>query len=155
MGPFLATIRPVGKSGLFIVEPVGATDPGFGGGIGAPIDPGFGRPGGGWSPTDPGFGNKPPTDPGYGHPGIGAGHPGNALPVPPPEGVVTPPINLPERPHLLAGAGIVVPLPPGASVPAPKTPPAPGTVPYILWFGPGTASSVVYLPPSTPAAAPK
>jgi hypothetical protein len=152
MGPFLATIRPVGKSGLFIVEPVGATDPGFGGGK-PPTDPDYGHPGGGWSPTDPGFGaGKPPTDPGYGHPGIGAGHPSNPLPVPPPEGVVSPPIVLPERPHLLAGAGLVVPLPAGASVPAPKTPPAPGTVPYILWFGPGTASSVVYLPP---ASAPK
>lgn len=38
-----------------------------------PVDPGFGRPGGG-GPVDPGWGVRPPVDPGYGHPG-GGGHP--------------------------------------------------------------------------------
>ena len=45
-----------------------------------PIDPGYGRPGGGWEPVDPGWGNRPPVDPGYGRPDIGGGRPDNSLP---------------------------------------------------------------------------
>jgi hypothetical protein len=45
-----------------------------------PVDPGYGRPGGGWSPVDPGYGR-----PGWvGHPDNslpgGGGHPDNSLP---------------------------------------------------------------------------
>lgn len=177
MRGFLAAVHAMGN-GLVYVQPLSRTDPGFGGGIGAPGDPGYGHPEGpgwggpvdpgwgndspvdpgygrpGWGPADPGFGNRPPTDPGYGRPG-GGHRPGNALPVPPPEGVVSPPIYLPTRPHLPAGAGVVVPLPEGASVPTPTEATPPGTTPHILWYGPGTQPSVVYLPPATPAAAPK
>jgi hypothetical protein len=149
---FLATITPVGGN-LFVVDQVSRpTDPGYGNDL--PVDPGYGRPG--WSPVDPGFGHGfVPVDPGYGQGHPRPDRPGNALPVPPPTGVVTPPIVLPERPHLPAGAGVVVPLPEGVNVPTPTTPQAPGTKPYILWYGPGTQSSVVYLPPSQDAATPK
>jgi hypothetical protein len=46
-----------------------------------PADPGFGRPGGGWSPVDPGYGHPDwgPVDPGFGRPG-GGGHPDHDLP---------------------------------------------------------------------------
>lgn len=150
MHAFLARVRPL-SDGLVYIDPVSTTDPGFGNR--PPVDPGYGRPGGGWSPVDPGFGNRPPVDPGYGHPTFP--HPGNPLPVPPVDGVVTPPIVLPDRPQLPAGAGIVVPLPEGTAVPAPKEgepAPPPGTKPYVLWYGPGTQPSVVHL---SPAAAPK
>ncbi len=45
-----------------------------------PIDPGYGRPGGGWGPADPGYGRPgwSPADPGYGRPE--GGRPGNDLP---------------------------------------------------------------------------
>ena len=43
-----------------------------------PVDPGFGRPGGGGA-VDPGWGVTPPTDPGYGRPAWG-GHPDQGLP---------------------------------------------------------------------------
>jgi hypothetical protein len=71
--------------------------------------------------------------------------------------VVTPPIVLPERPHLPAGSGVVVPLPEGVPVPTPQdgTAVPPGSKPYILWFGPGTKSTVVHLQPSEPSAQPK
>jgi hypothetical protein len=59
-----------------------------------PIDPGFGRPGGGWSPADPGYGHPGwgPVDPGFGRPGgpvdpgygHGSGlHPSHGLPISP------------------------------------------------------------------------
>ena len=65
---------------MWVPNPFEPVDPGFGGGIGAPGDPGYGHPD--WSPIDPGFGGgRPqPPDPGYGHPGIGAGLPGHDLP---------------------------------------------------------------------------
>jgi len=69
--------------------------------------------------------------------------------------VVTPPIVLPERPQLPEGAGVVVPLPEGIALPTPTSPAPPGSKPFILWYGPGTQSTVVYLPPSKPAATPK
>jgi hypothetical protein len=151
-------------NGLAYIQPLSPTDPGFGV-PGGPTDPGYGIPD--WGPADPGFGNRPPVDPGYGRPGwspadpgYGQGHPrpphvGHPLPVPPPAGVVTPPIVLPERPQLPAGSGIVVPLPEGVAVPTPTTPVPPGSKPFILWYGPGTKSVLVHLPPSTPEAQPK
>ena len=51
------------------------------------------------------------------------------------------PPNLPE------GGGVIVPLPEGAQAPpAPEGTPEENT-PYVVWFGPGTIVSVVYLPP--------
>jgi hypothetical protein len=155
MNGFLANIRPFGSTGLYMVEPL------------SPTDPGFGHPGGG---VDPGYGQGTFPHPGHGLPGYGRpdndlpwgggrpdntlpgyGHPGNRPPIniPPPEGVVTPPIVLPERPTLPPGSGVVVPVPEGVAVPSPTVP---GTKPYILWYGPGTDSSVVYLAPPEVAA---
>jgi hypothetical protein len=173
MQRFLATITPVGGN-LFVVDQVSRpTDPGYGGGFvpghpdqglpGAPGHPDHDLP---WGPGHPDQGlpwgpEHPSTGPIYGggHPSTGpiygGGRPAHPLPVPPPAGVVAPPIYLPERPQLPAGAGVVVPLPEGATVPTPKEPPPAGTKPHVLWYGPGTQPSVVYLPPSTPAAAPK
>jgi len=150
----------MGGGGLYLVEPMQATDPGYGniGGGGHPDQglPGFGHPDQGL----PGFGHPDQGLPGYGHPGnrppgSGGGRPDQGLPVPPPAGVVTPPINLPSRPQLPSGSGIVVPIPEGTNVPTPTTPPEAGAKPYILWYGPGTQSTVVYLKPSTPDATPK
>jgi hypothetical protein len=56
---YFATIRNIAGS-LVYIEPVRATDPGFGGGLGGGVDPDYGQ----------------------GHPGS-PGHPGNALPNPP------------------------------------------------------------------------
>jgi hypothetical protein len=180
MKAFLAAIEQLG-AGLVVIRPLSRTDPGFGqGGGGVDPDYGFGTfphpdqglPGYGHPDQGlPGFPSRPDQGlPGYGHPDQGLpgyGHPGNrppgsaggrpdqGLPVPPPDGVVTPPINLPSVPHLPTGSGIVVPLPEGTNVPTPTTPPAPGAKPYILWYGPGTQSTVVYLTPSTPDATPK
>jgi hypothetical protein len=165
MHAFLARVRQL-SNGLVYVDPVSTTDPGYGrpGGGWAPADPGYGRPGFGaghpdaglpWGPGHPDAGLPwAPGHPDAGLPGSG-GHPGNALPVPPPEGVVTPPIYLPSRPQLPAGAGIVVPLPEGAGAPAPKDGTPADYKPFVLWYGPGTQSEVVYQPASTPAAAPK
>jgi hypothetical protein len=170
MRGFLAAVHQVGH-GLIYIQPLSPTDPGFGVG-GPPVDPGYGRLEWGERPDQglPGFGHPDNTLPGYGHPDQGLpgyGHPGNrppgsypgrpdqGLPIPPPAGVVTPPIVLPERPHLPEGAGVVVPLPEGVNVPTPTFPTQPGTKPFILWFGPGTQSTVVYLMPSTPEATPK
>ena len=152
---FLATVKAVGGDLYFIESVSRETDPGYGQGHPRPDRPdnalpGFGHPDAGlpgWeAPTDPGYGQGHPRPPGH------AGHP---LPVPPPEGVVTPPISLPERPHLPAGSGVVVPLPEGVALPTPTTPVPPGSKPFVLWYGPGTQSVVVHLPPSTPSATPK
>ena len=61
-----------------IGDVVHPADPGFGrpGGGWSPVDPGYDRPG--WSPVDPGFGNRPPTDPGYDRPSFV--HPDQDLP---------------------------------------------------------------------------
>ena len=153
MNRFLAIVRPVGAGGLVLIEPVSAIDPGFG--ARPPVDPDYGfgtfpHPGHGL----PGFGHPDQGLPGYGHPDQGLpgyGHPSHPLPVPPPEGVVSPPITLPERPHLPAGSGIVVPFPAGVARPEPKgdePTPAPDAEPYILWFGPGTKSSVIWVVPA-------
>jgi hypothetical protein len=168
MNAFLATVKQVGQ-GLYLVSPLSAVDPGYG--VGAPpVDPGYGHPG--FAPGHPDAGlpwgpghpdQDLPWGPGHpsqglpwgpGHPSQGLpsfGHPGNALPVPPPEGIVTPPIVLPSRPQLPAGSGIVVPLPDDVPVPTPQGT-SPNAEPYILWFGPGTKSSVAWL---QPAATPK
>jgi hypothetical protein len=48
---------------------------------GGPVDPGYGRPGGGWSPVDPGFGWGGGEHPGNRPPGSWDGeHPGNRPP---------------------------------------------------------------------------
>jgi hypothetical protein len=115
MDKFLATITALGGSGLYVIDVVTRTDPGFGGGLPAPIDPGFGRPGGGWEPTDPGFGHRPPPpDPGYGHGHPRPDRPGNALPVPPVR---------PEHPITLPPGVWPPSLPPGANVPDHGLPP--------------------------------
>jgi hypothetical protein len=55
----------------------------------APVYPSQGLPGG-W-PVDPGFGVRPPVDPGYGRPG--GGRPDNSLPsIPPPGHIATLPV---------------------------------------------------------------
>jgi hypothetical protein len=64
--------------------PQGPVDPGWG--VTPPVDPGYGRPGGGWSPVDPG----------YGHPGGGPGYPSQGLPWGP--GRPTHPIATPPPP---------------------------------------------------------
>jgi hypothetical protein len=62
----------------------------------------------------------------------------------PPGGGTQPPPNLP------AGGGIIIPVPENTQQPLP--PPPEGTPedhkPYVVWFGPGTVASVVYLPPT-------
>jgi len=157
MKGYLAAVQQLGN-GLVYIVPLSATDPGFGAGA-PPVDPDFGfgtlpHPGHGL----PGYGRPDnslpwaPVHPGNALPGHG--HPDQGLPIPPPAGVVSPPIVIPA-PSLPKGSGIVVPLPEGVAVPTPTSPPAPGTKPHILWYGPGTTSSVVYLTPSTPAPAPK
>jgi hypothetical protein len=68
-----------------------------GGGWSGPVDPGYGRPGGGWSPVDPGFGwgggehpgNRPPGSWGGEHPGNhppGSGNYPTGGPIVPPTG---------------------------------------------------------------------
>jgi hypothetical protein len=158
MNGFLAAVKQLGN-GLVYIEPLSATDPGYGHGGGS-VDPDYGfgtlpHPGHGL----PGYGRPDnslpwaPVRPGQGLPSYG--RPDNSLPIPPPAGVATPPIVIPA-PSLPAGSGVVVPVPEGVNVPTPTgTPPAPGTKPHILWFGPGTQSSIVYVTPSTPAPAPK
>lgn len=147
MNGFLAVLRTVGAGGLVYVEPVGA-----------PVDPGYGRP------SLPDF---PPVDPGYGRPGF-PDRPGNALPMPPvkpstpivlppgvwpprlppgvdntlppvPPGHVAPPIYLPVDPDLGIEHPIVIPPLPHdvallIALPAaqPKAGTPPNTVPAIL-----------------------
>jgi hypothetical protein len=175
---FLASIKQVGK-GLVYIEPMSPVDPGFGGGRPGGGDPGYDRPnwGGGRpdnelpeGPVDPGFGGGIGAggDPGYDRPSWGSGRPDNTLPggggarptppivVPyPPE--IQPPPEKPivvPKPKLPPGSLIAVPLPSHVPVPAPTTPVTPGSVPYVVWGGPGTDSKLVYLtPPET--AAPK
>jgi hypothetical protein len=152
MNPFFATIAPVAPgSSLYVVTPLSGFTPGSppprphpgptppGGpsgpppwGIDVPVDPGYGRPEWGG-----------PVDPGY---GIDAGHrPSHPIYIPsPPDVSITPPIYLPDRPQLPSGSGVVVPVPDDVAVPKGG---APGEEPYILWFGPGTVSAVVWLPP--------
>jgi hypothetical protein len=156
----LVRITPVGGS-LYLVEQITRpTDPGYGGGRPRPDRPDNSLPGFGHPDQDlPGFNPRPDQGlPGYGHPDHGLpgyGHPDQGLPVPPPAGVVTPPINLPSRPQLPAGSGIVVPLPDGVPLPTPPEVIPDGSKPYVLWYGPGTQSTVVYLKPSSPSAQPK
>jgi hypothetical protein len=170
MNGFLAAVKQLGN-GLVYIEPLSSTDPGYGvpGGPhpdqGLPWGPGHpdqGLPSGGrpdnslpWGPGHPSQGlpwtpGHPSTGPIY-----GGGRPDQGLPVPPPAGVVTPPIVLPGRPNLPTGSGVVVPFPAGAPAPAPKAGTDPSHKPFILWYGPGTQSQVVFLPPSTPEASPK
>jgi hypothetical protein len=186
MSKSVARITFLGSNLYLIEQLTRPTDPGYGqggsgnypgnrppGSWGGRPDqdlPGFGHPDQGL----PGFGHPDQGLPGYGHPdqglpGMGGnypsqglpgsgGRPDQGLPVPPPEGVATPPINLPQRPQLPPGSGVVVPLPEGIALPTPQDgeqAPAPGTKPYVLWFGPGTQSSVVHLKPSSGSAQPK
>lgn len=176
MRNFLASIHPVGSHGLYMVTPLSPTDPGFGQ-PGGPADPGYGQ-GHPWPDRPdaglPGYGHPDAGLPGYGHPGnrppgSWEGRPGHDLPnapvrpsapivIPPPPGLPTPPITLPPAqpgqvlPH---GSGIVVPLPQGVNVPTPQENTPPGHKPYVLWYGPGTQSQVVFLPPGGPDAQPK
>lgn len=79
----LATIRPMGESGLYHVHFLDATDPGFGGGRPGGVDPGWGqgRPGGRPDQGLPGMGLHPGNRP----PGSGGGGiPDNELPDHPP-----------------------------------------------------------------------
>jgi hypothetical protein len=169
MSKTVARLTSLGNSLYLIEQLTRPTDPGYGNR--PPTDPGYGRPGWGGRPDNslPGFGHPDHDLPWHGHadndlPGMGGrpdnslpgyGRPDNGLPVPPPEGVVTPPINLPSRPQLPPGSGVVVPLPEGTNVPTPTEAVPEGAKPYVLWYGPGTQSSIVYLKPSSPGAAPK
>lgn len=140
---YFATIRNIAGS-LVYIQPVQATDPGFG------------QPGGS---VDPDYGHGTFPHPGHGLPG--GGHPGNALPVPPvrpanpivlPPGVWPPvvpgipdntlpperPIFIPPDPDLGIEQPIYLPtLPPGVALlialpyAQPKDAP-PGTKPAIL-----------------------
>jgi len=75
-----------------------------------------------------------PVDPGYSPPWAQVPGGGGGQPTPP---------NLPE------GGGIIVPIPedPQRPVPPPPEGTAPDAKPYVVWFGPGTVASVVYIPP--------
>ena len=55
----------------------------------------------------------------------------------------------PSPPNLPEGGGVVIPIPPDASAPVPPPPEGtpPDSKPYVVWFGPGTVASVVYLQP--------
>jgi hypothetical protein len=92
-----------------------------------PVDPGYGRPGGGGGHPDQGLPGRPPhVD--NGHPWLGGGHIDNSLPVPPlpptlnpPPAQVWPPVApvfpaTPEHPIAAPPGSIWPPLPPlGAS----------------------------------------
>jgi hypothetical protein len=150
MRGFLAAFHQIGP-GVVYIQPLSPTDPGYGQGHpdhrpdnslpewGGPVDPGYGQ--GGFQPIDPGYGQGHPRPP----------HVSPPINIPPPEGVVSPPIVIP-RPTLPPGSGVVVPLPADANVPAPTGATPPGSKPYVLWYGPGTESTVVYLQPAEVAA---
>jgi hypothetical protein len=121
-----------------------------------PIDPGYGRPGGGWGgPADPGFGNRPGgADPGYGRPIFHPGHPDHGLPSGGHIGN-----QLPWAPgHPDAG----LPVPPGVTPPA-AVPPDLANQIVVLWHLPGQVEwhgkvidpSLVAGMPLPPAPAPK
>lgn len=117
--------------------------------------PGPTPPGG---PVDPGYGIDIPVDPGYGYPIGGPPRPGHDLPPFPSHPIVIPsPPNIPSHPIVLPptppggvlppNSGIVVPLPADvAEPPAPAGTPADHN-PFVIWFGPGTVASVVWLAP--------
>ena len=176
MAPFLALITPVGGESQPPQPPLGiwgptdprptnpiagpgrppwwgmANDPGYGRpvGPGGPVDPGYSPP---WAQVPPGGQGGGPVDPGYSPPwaqvpggGQGPVDPGYSPPWAqvPPGGGGRPPVGPPNLPE---GGGVIVPLPEGANA----TPHPEGTPenhsPYVVWFGPGTVVSVVYLPP--------
>jgi hypothetical protein len=123
---------------------------------GGPVDPGWNPPGVGGpgsrppgGPVDPGWsGGYEPVDPGY---GIDTGHrPTHPIYIPAPPGAHPEhPIVLPPTPPGAAippGTGVIVPMPEGDVPAAPPGTPADHT-PYVLWFGPGTVASVVWIPP--------
>jgi hypothetical protein len=102
-----------------------------------PVDPGYSPP---WAQVPPGGGQGGgPVDPGYSPPWAqvppGQGPGGGRPPGPP---------NLPE------GGGVVIPIPPDSTAPIPPPPEGtpPENKPYVVWFGPGSVASVVYLPPT-------
>lgn len=77
--------------------------------------------------------------------------PSHPIVIPSPPNVPSHPIELPPTPPggvLPPGSGLIVPMPPDMQEP----PPPPGTPadhePYVVWFGPGTVASVVWLPPT-------
>jgi hypothetical protein len=122
--PPWAQVPPGGQGG-------GPVDPGYSppwAQVRPPVDPGYSPP---WAQVPPGGQGGGPVDPGYSPPW--AQVPGGGRPPGPP--------NLPE------GGGVIVPLPEGANAPpAPEGTPE-NHSPYVVWFGPGTVVSVVYLPP--------
>ena len=154
---------------LYMIVPVGSGN----------VDPGFGRPGGGWNPTDPGYGHpegghpsQPIHHPGHpdhglpsqpGHPGNrppgswGGGHPDNSLPG----SNLRPdqlPVFLPVRPDN------TLPLPPGVPArpgnlpvkPGEIWPPLPPNIPagkvavLVLISGVGYRYTVIDVPPPSP-----
>jgi len=146
-------------------------DPGYGGGRvrpdrpdnslpGRPSRPDNSLPGSGARPDQGLPGEQPGVDNGLPRP---PGHPDNGLPpglgngnfpifLPPGSvgpGVPTLPIFLPT--YLPPGSCLVIPVT-GAHVPAPKEEAPAGTVPAVLWYGPGTAPTVAYVKqPAAPA----
>jgi hypothetical protein len=112
---------------------------------GTPVDPGYGRPGGGPRPDQGLPGWEHPVDPGYGRPDWGGhpstgpiypgGRPDNSLPVPPVR--PSPPIVLPP--------GIWPPtLPPGVDN---TLPPVHGHPDHGLPGGGGSVSPPIHIPP--------
>jgi hypothetical protein len=146
MSRMLARISPL-IGDLFLLEEVSM-----------PVDPGYGRPGGGprpdqglpWAPARPDHGlpgfppyvSGGPIYPG-GHPDHGLpgapGHPGNALPIPPVR--PSPPIVLPP--------GIWPPtLPPGVDNTLPVPPPGTVAPPIVIPPDPSIGiEQPIYLPP--------
>ena len=158
MQRFLARVLPVGAD-LYLVEPIRATDPGFGAGA-PPADPDYGfgfrpHPGHGL----PGYGrpdNDLPWAPGHPSGGfpVGPGHPGNALPIAP----VRPsaPIVLPPGvwpPQLPPGVDNA--LPPGHGHPSQPIviPPDPSigiSLPIYLPQLPAGSALIIALPQAAP-----
>jgi hypothetical protein len=139
-------------------QPRPPTDPGYsppwaqvppGGQGGGPVDPGYSPP---WAQV-PGGGKPPqgPVDPGYSPPwaqvppgGQGPVDPGYSPPWAQVPGGGQPPVGPPNLPE---GGGVIVPLPESVDAPEPPAGTPENHEPYVVWFGPGTVVSVVYLPP--------
>jgi hypothetical protein len=166
MKGFLAAVHML-ANGLAYIQPLDATDPGYGGGGFVPVDPGYGgghpfpeRPDQGL----PGYGRPDQGLPGYGHPGnrppgSWGGRPDQGLPIPPlrpSNPIVLPPGMWP--PTLPPGPAIDNELPagpPGVARPPIVIPPDPDLGiehPIVLpELPPGTAL-LIALPKAQPKA---
>lgn len=130
---FLAVVKSVGAGGLVYIEPVSATDPGYGGGN-VPVDPGYGQ--GGFFPH-----------PGHGLPG-GGGHPDHDLPWGPGHPGNRPPGSWGGRPDQSLPIAPVRPSPPIVLPPVSTWPPQVPNLPdNTLPPGHGHPSQPIVIPP--------